>query len=99
MNSSHIGVVSFPFQLSGFSWCLICTLQCPTDDLADFMVFSVHDPDVSKILPNKFLPGKAYLQKKFKVKREIVWEQEHFFSFFGCNIYSSLTLIIKPFST
>lgn len=74
MNSSHTGVVSFPFQLSGFSWCLIGTLQCltVTYDLADFMVFTVHDPDVSKILPNIFLPGKAYLQNFLKVKQGIV---------------------------
>lgn len=38
------------------------------------MVFTAHDPDVSKILPNKFLPGKAYLQKFLKAKQEIIWE-------------------------
>lgn len=38
------------------------------------MVFTVYDPDMPKILPNKFLPGNAYLQKFLKVKEEIVWE-------------------------
>lgn len=38
------------------------------------MVFTVHDPNVSKILPNKFLPGKSYLQKFLKLKQQIVWE-------------------------
>lgn len=66
MNSSHTGVV--PFQLSGFSWCLLGTLQCPTDDVEDFVVFTVHNLDVSKIPPNKFQPGKACLQKNSKLK-------------------------------
>ena len=70
MNSSDAGVVSFPFQLSGFSWCLLATLQCPTDGLVDFGVFTVRNPDASKIASN-FKQEKPPYKKIIKIKREI----------------------------